>query len=95
MDLMTLTQFSFYFGTASMLCASVFFFFERGEVSAKWRTSVTVAGLVTFIAFFHYMTMRESSIWGAQLQAGGLTSLRYVDWLVTVPLQIVEFYLIL
>ncbi|MQG04519.1 MAG: biphenyl 2,3-dioxygenase [SAR202 cluster bacterium] len=95
MDLMTLTQFSFYFGTASMLCASVFFFFERGEVAAKWRTSVTVAGLVTFIAFFHYMTMREQSIWYDQLQGGGLTSLRYVDWLVTVPLQIVEFYLIL
>ena len=95
MDLMTLTQFSFYFGTASMLCASVFFFFERGEVSAIWITSVTVSGLVTFIAFFHYMTMREQSIWGAQLQAGGLTSLRDVDWLVTVPLQIVEFYLIL
>ena len=97
MDLMTLTQFSFYFGTASMLCASVFFFFERGEVAAKWRTSVTVAGLVTFIAFFHYMTMRDSSVWAASAADGysQLTSLRYVDWLVTVPLQIVEFYLIL
>ena len=96
MDMNTLTQFSFYFGAASMLCASIFFFFERGEVAAKWRTSVTVAGLVTFIAFFHYLTMRDSSVWAASApNYDDLTSLRYVDWLVTVPLQIVEFYLIL
>ena len=96
MDMNMLTQFSFYFGAASMLCASIFFFFERGEVAAKWRTSVTVAGLVTFIAFFHYLTMRDSSVWAASApDYDQLTSLRYVDWLVTVPLQIVEFYLIL
>jgi bacteriorhodopsin len=96
MDMNMLTQFSFYFGAASMLCASIFFFFERGEVAAKWRTSVTVAGLVTFIAFFHYLTMRDSSVWAASApNFDDLTSLRYVDWLVTVPLQIVEFYLIL
>ena len=96
MDINMLTQFSFYFGAASMLCASIFFFFERGEVAAKWRTSVTVAGLVTFIAFFHYLTMRDSTVWAASApDYDQLTSLRYVDWLVTVPLQIVEFYLIL
>ena len=93
MDINSLTQFSFYFGTAAMLCSAVFFFFERGEVAPKWRTSVTVAGLVTFIAFFHYYFMRDA--WGSALASGDLTQLRYIDWLVTVPLQIVEFYLIL
>ena len=93
MDINSLTQFSFYFGTAAMLCSAVFFFFERGEVAPKWRTSVTVAGLVTFIAFFHYYFMREA--WGGALASGDLTQLRYIDWLITVPLQIVEFYLIL
>ena len=93
MDINSLTQFSFYFGTAAMLCSAVFFFFERGEVAPKWRTSVTVAGLVTFIAFFHYYFMRDA--WGAALASGDLTQLRYIDWLITVPLQIVEFYLIL
>ena len=68
----------------------------KRQVAAKWRTSVTVAGLVTFIAFFHYLTMRDSSVWAASApNYDDLTSLRYVDWLVTVPLQIVEFYLIL
>ncbi len=93
MDINSLTQFSFYFGTAAMLCSAVFFFFERGEVNPKWRTSVTVAGLVTFIAFFHYYFMRDA--WGGALASGDLTQLRYIDWLITVPLQIVEFYLIL
>ena len=93
MDINSLTQFSFYFGTAAMLCSAVFFFFERGEVAPKWRTSVTVAGLVTFIAFFHYYFMRDA--WGGALASGDLTQLRYIDWLITVPLQIVEFYLIL
>ncbi len=93
MDINSLTQFSFYFGTAAMLCSAVFFFFERGEVAPKWRTSVTVAGLVTFIAFFHYYFMRDA--WCSALASGDLTQLRYIDWLITVPLQIVEFYLIL
>ena len=93
MDINSLTQFSCYFGTAAMLCSAVFFFFERGEVAPKWRTSVTVAGLVTFIAFFHYYFMRDA--WGGALASGDLTQLRYIDWLITVPLQIVEFYLIL
>ena len=66
---------------------------ERDSVAAKWKTSVTVAGLVTFIAFFHYWYMRDA--WVAALGAGDLTQLRYIDWLITVPLQIVEFYLIL
>ena len=37
--------------------------------------------------------MRDA--WSSALQSGSLTQLRYIDWLVTVPLQIVEFYLIL
>ena len=51
-----------------MLCSAVFFFFERGEVNPKWRTSVTVAGLVTFIAFFHYYFMRDA--WGGAFTEG-------------------------
>ena len=64
---------------------------ERGSVSASWRTSITVAGLITGIAFINYMYMR--GIW---VQTGDTKTLyRYIDWLITVPLQMVEFYLIL
>ena len=81
---------SFWLATAIMLASTVFFFVERGDVKGKWKTSMTVAGLVTGIAFWHYLYMREAHL------AGDVTTVfRYVDWLITVPLQIVEFYLIL
>ena len=38
---------SFWIATAIMLASTVFFFVERQDVSGKWRTSLTVAGLVT------------------------------------------------
>ena len=66
------------------------FFLERDTVPVKWRTSLTVAGLVTGIAFWHYLRMSDMNAAGE-----ATTVYRYVDWLITVPLQIVEFYLIL
>ena len=82
---------SFWVISMGMLAATAFFFLEVGSVSAAWRTSVTVAGLVTGIAFIHYMYMR-----GVWVQTGDSpTVYRYIDWLITVPLQMVEFYLIL
>ncbi len=81
---------SFWLATAIMLASTVFFFVERSDVSGKWKTSMTVAGLVTGIAFWHYLYMRE-----AHMQGDVTTVFRYIDWLITVPLQIVEFYLIL
>ncbi|GIS41358.1 MAG: hypothetical protein Ct9H90mP13_12040 [Pseudomonadota bacterium] len=41
-----------------MLAATVFFFVERDNVQGKWKTSLSVAGLVTGIAFWHYLYMR-------------------------------------
>ena len=81
---------TFWLATSIMLASTVFFFIERSDVAGKWRTSMTVAGLVTGIAFWHHLYMRE-----AHLQGEVTTVFRYIDWLVTVPLQIVEFYLIL
>jgi len=82
---------SFWVISMGMLAATAFFFLERGSVAAAWRTSVTVAGLITGIAFIHYMYMR-----GVWVQTGDSpTVYRYIDWLITVPLQMVEFYLIL
>ena len=82
---------SFWLVTAAMLAATVFFFVERDQVSAKWKTSLTVAGLICGIAFWHYLYMR--GVWASG--NGTPTVFRYIDWLLTVPLQMVEFYLIL
>ena len=81
---------SFWIATAIMLASTVFFFVERQDVSGKWRTSLTVAGLVTGIAFWHYLYMR--GMWSDM--GASPTVFRYIDWLITVPLQIIEFYLI-
>ena len=82
---------SFWVISMGMLAATVFFFMERSSVAPAWKTSVTVAGLITGIAFIHYMYMR-----GVWVQTGDSpTVYRYIDWLITVPLQMVEFYLIL
>ena len=85
-----LVGFTFFLGSVAMLAATVFFFVERQDVSGKWRTSLTVAGLVTGIAFWHYLYMR--GMWADT--GASPTVYRYIDWLITVPLQIVEFYLI-
>ena len=82
--------FTFFIGTMAMMAASVFFFFELSNTSPKWRTSVLVSGLITLIAAVHYYYMR-----GYNLETGDSpTFFRYVDWILTVPLMCVEFYLI-
>ena len=52
---------------------------------------MVVAGLITFIAAVHYMYMRD--FWVATGESP--TVYRYIDWILTVPLQMVEFFLIL
>ena len=82
---------SFWLVTAAMLAATLFFFLERDNVSSKWKTSLTIAGLVTGIALWHYLYMRD--VW---VEDGTSPIVfRYIDWLLTVPLLMVEFYLIL
>ena len=82
---------TFWLISIAMVAATVFFFLERDRVVGKWKTSVTVAGLVTLIAAVHYFYMRE--VWVVLVESP--TVYRYIDWLLTVPLQIIEFFLIL
>jgi len=82
--------FTFFVGTMAMMAAAAFFFMEVNNTSKEWRTSVLVSGLITFIAAVHYYYMR-----GYNLETGeSPVFFRYVDWLLTVPLMCVEFYLI-
>ena len=83
--------FTFFIGAMAMLAATIFFFIEMGSVAKKWRTSLLVSGLITFIAAVHYYYMRD--FW---VETGtSPTEFRYIDWILTVPLMCVEFYLIL
>jgi bacteriorhodopsin len=82
---------SFWLITMALMASTVFFFLERDRVSAKWKTSLTVSGLVTLVAAVHYLYMRE--VW---VNTGtSPTVFRYIDWLITVPLLMIEFFLIL
>ena len=85
-----LVSFTFFIGTMAMMAASVFFFLSLDAGGGKWRTSMLVSGLITFIAAVHYYYMRDANVSGADV-----TFFRYVDWILTVPLMCVEFYLIL
>ena len=82
---------SFWIISAAMVAATYFFYVERDRAVGKWKTSLTVAAMVTGIAAIHYFYMRE--VW--VMTGESPTVFRYVDWLLTVPLQIIEFYLIL
>ena len=82
---------TFWIISAAMVAATYFFTVERDRAEGKWKTSLTVAALVTGIAAIHYFYMR--GVWIDTQQSPIV--FRYVDWLLTVPLQIVEFYLIL
>lgn len=82
--------FTFFTGYMAMFAASVFFFFERSQVSEKWKTSLLVSGLITGIAAVHYYYMRD--FYAATGE--NPTALRYIDWTLTVPLMCVEFYLL-
>ena len=82
---------TFWIVSIAMWASTIFFFYEGMRVSAKWRTSMVFAGLITFIAAVHYMYMRD--FWVATGESPVVY--RYIDWVLTVPLQMVEFYLIL
>ena len=82
---------TFWLISMALVASTAFFFLERDRVSPKWKTSLTVSGLVTLVAAVHYFYMRE--VW---VTTGSTpTVYRYIDWLITVPLLMTEFYLIL
>ena len=82
---------SFWIVSVAMVAATVFFFYEGMAVKKEWRLSMTVAGLVTLVAGVHYYYMRD--YWVAEMQTPIVY--RYIDWLITVPLLMIEFYIIL
>ena len=82
---------SFWIISIAMVASTVFFLMESMNVSFHWKTSMNVGALVTLVAAVHYMYMRE--FWVTIHMSPILY--RYIDWSITVPLQMIEFYLIL
>jgi len=82
---------SFWIISIAMVAATVFFLMESMNVGHHWKTSMNVGALVTLVAAVHYFYMRE--FW-VQIGKSPIVY-RYIDWSITVPLQMIEFYLIL
>ncbi len=82
---------TFWLISIAMVASTGFFFLERRRVADRWKTSVTVAGVVTLVSAIHYFYLRE--VWVTTGAAA--TVFRFVDWQLTVPLQTISFYLVL
>merc|ERR1712146_745496 len=82
---------SFWIISISMVAATVFFLMESMAVDKHWKTSMNVGALVTLVAAVHYFYMREFWV----IIGTSPILYRYIDWSITVPLQMIESYLIL
>jgi len=96
------------FGIAGMGSATIFFWLQIANVNKKFRTALTITGLVTAIATYHYVRIFNSWV-GAfavnadqhgnfQVSLSGQPfndAYRYVDWLLTVPLLLIELILVM
>jgi len=82
---------SFWIISIAMVASTVFFLMESASIDKHWKTSMNVGALVTLIAGVHYFYMREYWI---TIHESPIVY-RYIDWSLTVPLQMVEFFLIL
>jgi len=96
------------FGIAAMGAGTCFYWLQIPNVNKKFRTALAITGLVTAIATYHYVRIFNSWV-GAyavnadqngtfQVSLSGEPfndAYRYVDWLLTVPLLLIELILVM
>lgn len=82
---------TFWVVSIGCLAATAFFFLESDSVSSEWKVPVIVAGLITGVAFIHSMYIKN--MWVTTGESPII--FRYIDWLITMPLLIIQFYLVL
>ena len=76
-------------GFASMLATTIYLYISQARVLAKYRQAIVISGTVTLIALYHYWRIFDSFV---AAKSGGHfnEAYRYVDWLLTVPLLLLE-----
>jgi bacteriorhodopsin len=88
---------------AAMVGSFAFFVMSQKIIGAKYRVSMIVSSLVVLIAGYHYYRIMGSwesafSLVNGSYEPSGKPfndAYRYVDWLLTVPLLLVELVLVL
>jgi len=97
------------FGIAAMGSATIFFWLQLPNVAKGYRTALVITGLVTAIATYHYVRIFNSwvdafSVVESKAVGDYVVTLtgnpfndayRYVDWLLTVPLLLIELILVM
>ena len=94
---------AFSFTIAVMGAATLFVMMTRSQVLPTYRTALALTALVTGIALYHYVRIFTSweaayiVVNGAIKPTGAKfnDAYRYVDWLLTVPLLLVELILVM
>jgi len=96
------------FALASMMATTLYLWFRMFAVKDQYQSAVCISGLVTFIAAYHYVRIFNSWVDAFEVNNshGGDYSVsvsgapfndayRYVDWLLTVPLLLIELILVM
>merc|ERR1712217_289494 len=90
------------FSLASMAASTMFFWLRISSVHEKYKSALVISGLVTFIAAYHYLRIFNSWTEGYEFPHGKVDAdpvltgkpfndaYRYMDWLLTVPLLLLE-----
>ncbi|MEQ9453273.1 MAG: bacteriorhodopsin [Phycisphaeraceae bacterium] len=108
MSIEGITMYLFWVGTVAMGAAAAYFFMQRNAVPLEYQNVMTVASIICGVACYHYLRMsgiyaegvaslydeNGQRIAGATIAAFP-TAYRYIDWLITVPLLLMEFPLLL
>lgn len=98
MDLLSITQSMFMLGFVAMAAGGVWFVLERNDLKPEHRSVATYAAVIAFIAAVMYYVMKDVvGFPGGAITAESIEAtmpLRYIDWLITTPLLLVEFALI-
>jgi bacteriorhodopsin len=102
------TMYLFWLSTVAMGAGAFYFWLQRQTVAKQYQTAMTVAGIICAVAAFHYWRMSGIYLEGVaslfddngQRIAGATikqfpTTYRYIDWIITVPLLVMEFPLLL
>jgi len=93
------------FSLASMMATTIYLWFRANAVKDQYKSAVIISGLVTFIAAYHYFRIFNSWVEAYKYEESGgapkLTGVpfndayRYMDWLLTVPLLLIEILLVM
>jgi len=93
------------FSLASMMATTMYLWFRASAVKDQYKSAVIISGLVTFIAAYHYFRIFNSWVGAYQYKyvvtdpvVTGVPfndAYRYMDWLLTVPLLLIEILLVM